>query len=877
MLMLAALGLLSPASAATLTVDPDLTDAYATVAEALERANDGDTIEVAAGTYTDCLEISELSVTIEGTGEDTVLDGGGACDPLVWIEDGAVALESLALTNLGEPALEAEDSDVVLDAVVVHDSGDAQYYYGGAAISIWGGSLTVDSSTLRDNAGYYGGHIYASDGAELLIGGSTLSGGLAYYGGGIFLDDFAALESTDSTYQSNTTYYYGGVLYMAGHSSVSSNDDTWLENSADTYYYGGGGAAYITDFSNFSATGSTFEGHAAIYGGALWLGGYGAIDLRETSWMSNSATVGGAVYLSTATVMTDVGSAFSLNTGGSGGAVYLTGGSLLSLEGSTFEDNSSTGYGGALYAYSGSAVEADGTTFRANSADYGGGAAYIGYADEVSVFVDAIVEDNVAEGNYGGGIYASSEAHLRIEGGTFSGNSAYSYGGAISSWYYSDLDISGATFADNTIATASGGAVSWYPYRPSGDEMVIEDSVFEGNEAGGGGGAVLAYYGEKAVITGSSFSNNLAGADPVETAYTYGGALYASSMTEIEVSHSSFCNNLAGSGGAAYIYYNAADSWTNNIFVENEGYQGGALLHYYNSSSSVVNNTFVGNTSPTYGGSHYVIYTPVELVNNAFVDTLDGTGVYYYDYDSLIDGAVAYNLWHANDWDDGGGELWFTDGDDGNVIDEPGFIDWSLDGDCTNDDLRPGSYSALLDAGDPEILDADGTVSDIGAYGGPGAQVWDYDEDGYDRGEDCDDFDADVFPGADETCNEVDDDCDGEIDEDAVDLPTWYTDADGDGFGDTDGAFEACGPGADGSSDGQDCDDTDPMIYPGAEEILDDDIDQDCDGEDATSEPESHGPELGQQQDACGCSAPAGVTGVAWVLGLLSLARRRRS
>jgi hypothetical protein len=42
-----------------------------------------------------------------------------------------------------------------------------------------------------------------------------------------------------------------------------------------------------------------------------------------------------------------------------------------------------------------------------------------------------------------------------------------------------------------------------------------------------------------------------------------------------------------------------------------------------------------------------------------------------------------------------------------------------------------------------------------------------------------------VNPDADETCNAVDDDCDGQIDEaDAVNATTWYFDADGDQFGD---------------------------------------------------------------------------------------------
>ena len=94
---------------------------------------------------------------------------------------------------------------------------------------------------------------------------------------------------------------------------------------------------------------------------------------------------------------------------------------------------------------------------------------------------------------------------------------------------------------------------------------------------------------------------------------------------------------------------------------------------------------------------------------------------------------------------------------------------------------------------------------------------------------DCDDRNAEVFPGAPELCNDRDDNCDGQKDE-GLTVNTWYTDADHDGYGSTDSG-QGCGEPPTGSvlQDG-DCDDTNRRINPGTPETTGDGIDNDCDG-----------------------------------------------
>ncbi|MFT7519021.1 MAG: hypothetical protein ACI9MC_001157 [Kiritimatiellia bacterium] len=114
----------------------------------------------------------------------------------------------------------------------------------------------------------------------------------------------------------------------------------------------------------------------------------------------------------------------------------------------------------------------------------------------------------------------------------------------------------------------------------------------------------------------------------------------------------------------------------------------------------------------------------------------------------------------------------------------------------------------------------------------------DEDLDGYDADVDCDDRDAAINPGALERCgNQVDDDCDGVIDDTGEGATLFYIDVDGDEYGDVaDGVLFCSAPG-DRVSNAEDCADDEALIHPGASDSDCDDVDDDCDGdvdEDAT-------------------------------------------
>ncbi len=197
--------------------------------------------------------------------------------------------------------------------------------------------------------------------------------------------------------------------------------------------------------------------------------------------------------------------------------------------------------------------------------------------------------------------------------------------------------------------------------------------------------------------------------------------------------------------------------------------------------------------------------------------------------------------------------LWYLDAD-GDGYGDPDEITEACEApkghvdnaeDC--DDSTDTAYPKAEEICDEIDNDCDKEIDEDGAADAPS---WYLDTDGDGYGEtkkavvscnppkgyvahagDCDDGDPAINPDADEICDEIDNDCDGEEDEDsAIDAPVWYLDSDSDGYGLTDKSTVACYQPNGYASEPEDCDDAEPAANPGEDEICDG-FDNDCDGD----------------------------------------------
>ena len=228
---------------------------FATIAVAIAAANNGDTIEVAAGTYNEHDIIFDKSITIQGA-----VDGNG--EPTTIIDGESVSF-------------------------IMH--------YDGSLDGVDGGHCTFENLSFRngyDELGTGGG--LATFDAGSTVRNCVFDSNHASYSGGLYSNNYSEDPTLiiDCRFVNNTCDNSGGGLGVLG-------ADNTVSNCVFTGNDAGSGGGMIADggWSTTSILDCTFQGNSATdKGGGVWNFGWVDVTMDGCTISGNSAAFGGGVF-----------------------------------------------------------------------------------------------------------------------------------------------------------------------------------------------------------------------------------------------------------------------------------------------------------------------------------------------------------------------------------------------------------------------------------------------------------------------------------------------------------------------------------------------------------------------------------------------------
>lgn len=502
----------------------------------------------------------------------------------------------------------------------------------------------------------------------------------------------------------------GTAFKFSSGPGVSEIRDLTVKNGNATE---GGGVA-CTDTS-VTLTGTVLSGNKAVNGAGL-NGLRCGLTVTGATIKSNTATFQGGGILSEDGDLVVTGSTVEANKAAEGGGIYFEKGEDdTTITGNTIKSNIATQFGGGIWGDGQPLVDDNVISYNTASSD--GGGMYFNTSE--GTVTNNRIERNTT-GNDGGGMYtnfgalfiANNEflyntaaddagaARLRKNYSTFQdnwieGNTAGDDGGGVKSCH-TDNDHIRNTYVGNSAVDQGGGL------EVDNESSHVIENVFLYNTAVQGAGLDMHTNLSPQEVVDSEFRGNIA-------TDKGGGINTKKNPFLITIRHAWMEDNEAKNGGAIYAY--SPVTVENSVIIHNVGTSGGGGIYARQYGGTLRNLVLDSNTSPSGAGIKFNGWPGVGT-NLAITNNIDGKGV---TATGVLPVAWTYN----NVWNNTLGGYNTTMGDregiDGNIDADPlylGGLDFHVQG-----------GSPMVDAGDPAVLDTNGTRSDMGAFGGP-LGVW---------------------------------------------------------------------------------------------------------------------------------------------------------
>jgi parallel beta-helix repeat protein len=237
---------------------------YSSIQAAVDAADPGDVIKVAAGVYTD-------------------VHARGGITQVVYISE--------TVTLRGGYSNDFTTRDPNVHPTTLDAQGQ------GRALAIIGYGISPTIEGLHITGGVTpeplirGGGVYVEDASGVISGNVIYSNTASYYGGGVYLS-WSSARLVNNTIQNNTStpgLGSGGGLYLD--SDTSTLENNVIENNASL-----SGAGVHMYKSNATLEGNTITDNTAGQGGGIYII-YGHPTLSANVINANAASVGGGLYL----------------------------------------------------------------------------------------------------------------------------------------------------------------------------------------------------------------------------------------------------------------------------------------------------------------------------------------------------------------------------------------------------------------------------------------------------------------------------------------------------------------------------------------------------------------------------------------------------